>query len=85
MSACVITNLSACKLDPKLKVQYRNRTAGYNGVTLAGVYISSKYMLILQSDLQNGVVIKTYNARLISLPASCVFYVLRQVFLKKNM
>ena len=33
-----------------------------------------KYALILQSDSQNGVVIKTYIARLISLPASCVFY-----------
>ena len=33
-----------------------------------------KYALTLQSDSQNGVVIKTYIARLISLPASCVFY-----------
>ena len=43
-----------------------------------------KYALILQSDSQNGVVIKTYIARLISLPASCVFYVTRQVCLKIN-
>ena len=40
-------------------------------------------MLILQSSLQNGVVIKTYTARL-SLPASCVSYVTRQVCLKIN-
>ena len=33
-----------------------------------------KYALILQSDSQNGVVIKTYIARLISLSAPCVFY-----------
>ena len=32
------------------------------------------FALILQSDVQNGVVIKTYIVRLISLPASCVFY-----------
>ena len=43
-----------------------------------------KYALILQSDCQNGVVIKTYIARLISLHASCVFYVTRQVCLKIN-
>ena len=41
-------------------------------------------VLILQSDLQNGVVIKTYIAWLISLPAFCVFYVTRQVCLKIN-
>ena len=40
-------------------------------------------MLILHSSLQNGVVIKTYTARL-SLPASCVSYVTRQVCLKIN-
>ena len=44
-----------------------------------------KYGLILQSDLLNGVVIKTYFAWLISLPASCVFYVTRQVCLKINL
>ena len=38
----------------------------------------------LQSDLQKGVVIKTYIVRLISLPASCVFYFTRQFCLKIN-
>ena len=43
-----------------------------------------KSALILQSDWQNGVVIKTYIARLISLPASCVFYFTHQVCLRIN-
>ena len=48
-------------------------------------WIIFKYALILQSDLQNRVVIKMYIARLISLHASCVFYVTRQVYLKINL
>ena len=57
----------------------------YDGGLSVIIIIIFKYALIHQSELQKGVVIKTYTARLISLPASCVFYVTRQVCLKINM
>ena len=70
---------------PRLSLFFRWAGQLFETVEMCFIwYFIFKYALIHQSDWQNGVVIKTYIARLISLPAYCVFYVTPQVCLKIN-